>query len=672
MNDSASSDASPASAPPAPASDAQASSGTSIVPGTVVAGRYRVESLLGEGAMGAVYLVEHVHMRKHYALKVLLAEARENPEIVTRFEREAIAAAHIDHPNVVAASDFGTSEDGFFFLVLEYIKGESLRELVERGPIPVERVLEIAIQIGAALTKAHGMGIVHRDLKPDNVMLVPREGEPDLVKVLDFGIAKVPSLGRGGKERALTVAGSIFGTPEYIAPEQAVGQAVDARADLYSFGIMLFEMLTGKRPFECDHVMGYLAAHVNAPVPPMREIAPHVEIPAAVEDAVRAMLQKVPEERPKDVKEAIAQLERAVGPRFDAAALGMAGITPSSLGVLAAPLSVGVVSSHGVISSQGVASSSVHHEDALARTMLPGHVQASPDGSLVLSRERERVRAWTVQIEGELRRLHDGLPKELRALPFALKAFLASVPLLVPLLLFVALLSHGARGTGLGKVAEPDETPIAEVPRVSDAQIARAETEGAEAVKALAVTFPEDGRVIRAEARAFRAEGRIAEALEVLAKLAKREPEAMSEAAPREIVAEAFDGEASIQAKAIALAESLEGTGADLLLACVAKPAKAKAKCVESLAKPSVREKATPAAKLVLELKEAVTCQSKLALLDRAKDDGDTRLLPGLKPLTYTSGCGFFGGSDCWKCLRRDKKVAEAIAAIEGRSGKKP
>ena len=220
MNDSASSDASPASAPPAPASDAQASSGTSIVPGTVVAGRYRVESLLGEGAMGAVYLVEHVHMRKHYALKVLLAEARENPEIVTRFEREAIAAAHIDHPNVVAASDFGTSEDGFFFLVLEYIKGESLRELVERGPIPVERVLEIAIQIGAALTKAHGMGIVHRDLKPDNVMLVPREGEPDLVKVLDFGIAKVPSLGRGGKERALTVAGSIFGTPESGPPQR--------------------------------------------------------------------------------------------------------------------------------------------------------------------------------------------------------------------------------------------------------------------------------------------------------------------------------------------------------------------------------------------------------------------------------------------------------------------
>jgi serine/threonine-protein kinase len=156
---------------------------TTLTPGSVVGGRYRIERPLGEGAMGAVYLAEHVHMRKQVALKVLLSEARENKEIVARFEREAIAAAHIDHPNVVSASDFGTTEDGLFFLVLELVKGDSLRDVVEAGPLPLDRVVAIATQMGAALTKAHGMGIVHRDLKPENVMLVPREGEPELVKV---------------------------------------------------------------------------------------------------------------------------------------------------------------------------------------------------------------------------------------------------------------------------------------------------------------------------------------------------------------------------------------------------------------------------------------------------------------------------------------------------------
>ncbi len=602
--------------------------------------------------MGAVYLVEHVHMRKRFALKVLLAEARENPEIAARFEREAIAAAHIEHPNVVAASDFGTSEEGFFFLVLEYVKGKSLRDTLDAsGPMPPVRVLDIALQMGAALGKAHGLGIVHRDLKPENVMLVPREGESDLVKVLDFGIAKVPSIGRGGDARALTSAGAIFGTPEYISPEQAVGQTVDARADLYSFGIMLYELLTGKRPFDSEHVMGYLAAHLNTPVPPMRDIAPDVSVAPAIEEVVRSMLAKVPEDRPPSVKDAVMALERAV-----------LGGTPS-------PVSVATHVSPAPPSAIP-GSAGFRPEDASARTLLPGQF----DGPT--PKRTAGIRTWAGWAEAEARKLHEGLPPKVKELPTAAKAGALAVLLLVPMLVFLGLVTRGgthkhAHGAD-GGLDEDDEAAEASVRGVSDAQLARAETEGADALQKLALAFPEDGRVLRAEVRAYRSEGRLGDALDALGKLGKMDEGALAEPATREIFIEAFDGDAQLSSKATGLAEGLGAPGVDLLLACVAKPAKARAKCVEALAKPAVREKATPAAKLVLELKETQSCQGKYGLLERAKESGDARLLPGLKPLTYTSGCGIFSGSDCWKCMRRDKKLPEAIAAIEGRNPKKP
>src|SRR5881394_3105684 len=166
--------------------------GPASLVGTVLSGRYRIDKLLGEGGMGAVYRAEHAHMRKRFAVKVLHSEMSRLPEVVARFEREAMAAAHIEHPNVAAATDFGELDDGAFFLVLEYVEGTSLRDLIAKGPLSVERALHIAYQIGSALARAHSLGIVHRDLKPENVMLVEREGDPNFVKVLDFGIAKVP------------------------------------------------------------------------------------------------------------------------------------------------------------------------------------------------------------------------------------------------------------------------------------------------------------------------------------------------------------------------------------------------------------------------------------------------------------------------------------------------
>src|SRR5688572_22358703 len=183
--------------------------------------------------MGAVYRAEHTHMRKRLAVKVLHPEMLDLAEAVERFEREAIAGAHIEHPNVAAANDFGKLEDGSHFLVLEYLEGEDLRSVLGKGPVAPDRALRIARQIALALRAAHQIGIVHRDLKPENVMLIKKDREVDIVKVLDFGIAKVPvaeltTRGAPGAQ-ALTKLGMVYGTPEYMAPEQALGQEVDGR-----------------------------------------------------------------------------------------------------------------------------------------------------------------------------------------------------------------------------------------------------------------------------------------------------------------------------------------------------------------------------------------------------------------------------------------------------------
>src|SRR5580692_1688622 len=166
-----------------------------LEPGTIIAERYRVDSLLGEGGMGKVYAAEHVHMRKQVAIKVLHPEMSTTPEVVARFEREAVAAGKITHPNVAAATDFGRLADKSFFLVLEYVAGTDLRKAVGKGALPPERAVHIVRQIAAAVGAAHAAGVVHRDLKPENIMLVERDGDPDFVKVLDFGIAKIDSIG---------------------------------------------------------------------------------------------------------------------------------------------------------------------------------------------------------------------------------------------------------------------------------------------------------------------------------------------------------------------------------------------------------------------------------------------------------------------------------------------
>src|SRR5262245_8845777 len=275
--------------------------------GEVISSRYRIDELIAEGGMGAVYRAEHTLMRKRLAVKVLNPDVRGFPEAVERFEREAIAGAHIQHPNVAAATDFGKLEDGSHFLVLEYLEGEELRSIMNRGPIEPERAIKIVRQIVLALRAAHQLGIVHRDLKPENVMIIQKEREPDSVKLLDFGIAKVPvsdlAATRGASEAILTKLGVVYGTPEYMAPEQALGEELDGRADLYALGVIFYEMLCGVRPFEADSRVVLLGMVATKTPPRLAERVPGTKVPPEIEKIVLRLLERRTADRYVDAEE---------------------------------------------------------------------------------------------------------------------------------------------------------------------------------------------------------------------------------------------------------------------------------------------------------------------------------------------------------------------------------
>ncbi|WP_437913861.1 protein kinase [Sorangium sp. So ce302] len=292
--------------------------------GRVISKRYRIDEVIAMGGMGAVYRGEHVHMHKRVAIKILHPDTERLPELVQRFEREAIAGAHIQHRNVATATDFGEAEDGSFFLVLEYVRGTTLHEIIRRGPVPAARAALIARQLAAALDATHAMGIVHRDVKPRNVMVVEPQG--DLVKLIDFGLAKVsvdqlrrsvasPESARAGADSLpvrLTTAGVIFGTIAYLAPESALGMDfVDERADLYALGLIFYEMLAGKHPFLAKDPVELFNQQRSAPVPAIAAHSPGVVVPPALEAVVRLLLEKNPRARFETAAELIAALDDA-------------------------------------------------------------------------------------------------------------------------------------------------------------------------------------------------------------------------------------------------------------------------------------------------------------------------------------------------------------------------
>jgi serine/threonine-protein kinase len=299
-----------------PVGDAQPPADDPLI-GRVLSDRYRIVRKLGEGGMGAVYQAEHALIEKRIALKVLFPELTRRADLVARFLQEAKAASRIGHENVIDISDFGQSPEGFVYIAMEYLDGQDLGHLLKTsGPQPWTRARPILMQIAKALRAAHEHGIIHRDMKPENIFLIKREGRPDFVKVLDFGIAK--SVNQDGDAPRLTQAGMIFGTPEYMSPEQAQGQTPDHRVDVYALGCLMYHVLTGQVPFRADNFMGILTKHMLEPVVPPRQRNPSMAIPADVEAVCLRALEKDRDKRWQDMDQFYRALGHAGGEPFEA------------------------------------------------------------------------------------------------------------------------------------------------------------------------------------------------------------------------------------------------------------------------------------------------------------------------------------------------------------------
>ncbi len=272
--------------------------------GSIIQGRYLIESMLGEGGMATVYRARNTLVDRPMAVKIMNTRLAADPSLRERFRREAKNAAALAHPNIIEIYDYGDTEDGTAFLAMELLEGAPLSDLVEQGPMSPAQVAALGLQISQGLARAHDFGVIHRDLKPDNVFVCSLPGERSLVKLLDFGIA------RSMADSRLTSTGEVFGTPQYMAPERITSIDAGPSADLYALGVMLFEMLTGRLPFESSDIPGFFIKHMQEAPPRPSELVP--ECPRRLEELILRLLAKSPDERPVDAHQVIKELSALV------------------------------------------------------------------------------------------------------------------------------------------------------------------------------------------------------------------------------------------------------------------------------------------------------------------------------------------------------------------------
>jgi serine/threonine protein kinase len=622
--------------------------------GHVLSGRYFIERLIGEGGMGAVYQAEHTHMHKRLAVKVLHAEMSRLPEVVARFEREAMAAAHIEHPNVAAATDFGKLDDGSFFLALEYVEGQGLRDAIAAGRLELGRALHVVRQIASALWRAHALGIVHRDLKPENVMLVRRDDDPDFVKVLDFGIAKVPVGSLVGEHKAsgqaLTQLGMVYGTPEYMAPEQALGQPVDARADLYALGAMAFEMITGVRPFDHESKVTLLGMHVTAPIPSMREKAPAANVPAEIEAIVTRLLAKEASGRFQSAKDLIEALDSTAEQLAEQGRIaeapprsivsGPRGTSPDRSG----PQSAVATSAPLLPPSKGL-------------TSLVGASVGHAGTPATMPRNRRLMLAAAAGLGAAfLVALGILVAPSLRSGP-ATPAPLPSITIVAPPPKPPDPAADEIVGTAQAKIDKGDyATAIDELTSVEAKDPARAD-------------------VHMLLERAFRGvrnpTGEMREAEQWLGVDANAASDLKLQEDIRNaaLLPEAQDD-------AFKLLESKMGMrGIDLLFdiaygASGRMYPQAATRARKTLDTAEVRKRASPALAILLAFRDAKTCDQKHALLEDVRDKGDARMISQLQPYESSRGCGFLGRTDCYPCMHKDHLLQDAKQGIVERTAR--
>jgi serine/threonine protein kinase len=282
----------------------------------ILGGQFRIVQKIGTGGMGSVYKAEQPAMNRMVAIKILHPKLAGRKDLTSRFRREARAMSQLTHPNTVKVFMYGElEEDGSLYIVMEFLEGRNLNQTVRKeGPLTAERAIPVLVQVCGALHEAHEMGIVHRDLKPENIFLCTQGGMKDYPKVLDFGLAKVTEQQMRPGSVILTQEGMVFGTPEFMSPEQAQGKTLDARSDIYSLATILYEALTGKLPFDARTPMEYIQKHVMEKPIPLNERVPGKTFPPGLEAVIARALSKKPEERFQSASEFAAQLQPFADP----------------------------------------------------------------------------------------------------------------------------------------------------------------------------------------------------------------------------------------------------------------------------------------------------------------------------------------------------------------------
>ncbi len=297
----------------------------------ILGGQYQVLEKIGTGGMGSVYKASQPAMNRMVAIKILHPKLANRKDLTSRFRREARAMSQLSHPNTVKVFVYGEMEDdGSLYIVMEMLEGRNLNQTVRKeGPIPSDRAIPILIQVCGALQEAHDLGIVHRDLKPENIFLARQGGINDFPKVLDFGLAKVTERQMQPGSIILTQEGMVFGTPEFMSPEQAQGRTLDARSDIYSLAVILYELLTGKLPFTAKTPMEYIQKHVTEPIIPLSERVADRQFPKGLDEVMARALSKKPEQR----FQTAAEFAEALRPFGGAAAQALPSLRPEKAGV---------------------------------------------------------------------------------------------------------------------------------------------------------------------------------------------------------------------------------------------------------------------------------------------------------------------------------------------------
>jgi eukaryotic-like serine/threonine-protein kinase len=647
-------------------------SGSDARVGTTLADRYRIDALIGEGGMGRVYAAEHVLMRKRLAIKVLHRELTTMTEVVARFEREAMAAANIEHPNVAAATDFGKLPDGAVFLVLEYVQGKSLRDEIATGPIAPERALHIARQIAAGLGSAHALDIVHRDLKPENVMLVEKGGDPDFVKVLDFGIAKVP-IGEvphpsdTPAHTPITKAGMVFGTPEYMAPEQALGQTVDGRADLYALGVILYEMLSGSRPFSSQSQVGILGQQLSKSPPKISDRAPGIIVPPAVEAVAMRLLQREASDRYQSAAEVVEVINRLLAPipgrgiyRFTLPE-GSPSQPPPSEEMLALREAITV-------------NTAPKRADPTPMPVVPGSLPdiEPPLGRLAGSSALdEKLAALRGKLPAALQNAVKNVPSRLL---FGGTAALLGLLLVV---VVVSAVSGGKSGAVPGPIAsssaEPGAVPLKpakEGPFARPDELAEAKSGGATAYESLLEKYPKDPNIAVEMARDLAAKKNYPGAIAAVGRALSIDPSFQSNAHVASLVFQTAQVKASSDAAFALLEGAMGARGADIAYDLVTTPNVrpwVQSRAETFLQSPAFEKVASPGLRAIVKLRYSAGCDEKRALLGDLKKSSDERALFELVPLQDKTGCGARKKDDCYPCLRTSNDLDDAITAVRTR-----